>query len=368
MSFLEGLRQNLIVVKPTTDEEAREKVKVIVENESEFPSKFRPAIRYALLAYTTNPNPRGFLLSLYSSLVRFFSCSSLIGDAGIPTDSPESLNDRVDTAEEVEVLLRCFPEILTNKIDIVKVESRYMDGSFLVSTQFFPNPMSSLMIQENAVSFVPLFAELGIEIGQFKERDRGGLNCAGFNVFYPLLTSRVPILVQMREKGLVEKEDTCDLMMSLLSEQYGNEAFDFIEERLLLLVEWNPTIFMDCGKYTYLLHSYQFQIAYSKQIGEIHRLIIKLGMTNCPKTLLGFVFHKEKDRKAAQTLQNRTYFEASCKGHTEWIKQIVHDEVLQSIEKNELRDFIFAAATNDDISLDGLYTLIRYDPIALFRN
>ncbi len=378
MRLLERLRQKPVVAKPATEEEAGEKVKLIIAHESEFPRKFRPAIRHALLVDTTIPDPYAFLGSVYAAVVTFFRCESLTEETDISRiGSPGSLNDEVDTAEEVEVLLRCFPDILTETILIIGATADLEEDEGDTWFRFFPNPISSLTFQENAVSFVPLFVELGIEIGGFKERERGGLTSASFNVSAALLNSNIerclPILVQMKEKGFIEKEDTCDLMISLLSNDFldellfPDETVDFKEKRFRLLVEWNPTIFMDCGNYTYLLHSYELQVAQCEQVGEIHKMIIKLGMTQYPKTL-GFVFHKMKHRNVIPTWWNRTYFEVSCTLCCEWMKRIVHDEILQSIGKNEMLEFIFTAATNDEMSLDGLYTLMRYDPMALFRS
>eukprot|EP00533_Pseudo-nitzschia_delicatissima_P014932 CAMPEP_0197268336 /NCGR_PEP_ID=MMETSP1432-20130617/4113_1 /TAXON_ID=44447 /ORGANISM="Pseudo-nitzschia delicatissima, Strain UNC1205" /LENGTH=363 /DNA_ID=CAMNT_0042733377 /DNA_START=636 /DNA_END=1727 /DNA_ORIENTATION=+ len=360
MKLLERLRQKLIVVNPTTEEEAREKVKLIVEHTSEFPSKVRPAITSMSTQYNIEPDAEAFLATLYLALTRFFSCESV--ETGEPAlfVPPQSLNDEIDTAQEIELLLRCFPNLLTTKLFMFKVEGRVGGDlhGYVVSLNYFPNPVSTLLIQEKAISFVPLFVELGIEIGGFEERERGGLACENFltKLFYSTFEQALTILVQLREKGLVEKQEECDVMSSLLSAKNEGNPLDFIETRLRLLVEWNPTILMNCDNHTYLLHFYRFTDRNKDQ--RIHQAIIELGMTHYPEHL-GFVFHKMIN-------QDFNYFAVSCSsGQTEWMKRIVCDVILRSVQRNTLHDYILAAATNDEISLDGLYTVIRYDPIAL---
>lgn len=365
MSLLERLRQNLIVVNPTTEEEAREKVKLIIEHTLEFPSKIRPAITATSTLYNIDPDGEAFLATLNLALTRFFSCESV--ETGEPAlfVPPQSLNDEIDTVEEAELLLRFFPNVLTTEIFMFKVEGMVrgdMHGDqhgFLVSLTCIPNPVSTLLIQEKAISFVPLFVQLGIEIGGFEERERGGLVTASIltELFDSTFEQALPSLVQLREKGLVEQHEECDLMSSLLSAANDDKPLDFIETRLRLLVEWNPTILMNGDNHTYLLHFHRFTDWNKDQ--RIHQAIIELGKTHYPEHL-GFVFHK--------MINNRdlTYFSVSCSsGQTEWMKRMVFDVVLRSVERNTLRYYILLAATNDDISLDGLYTLIRYDPIAL---
>eukprot|EP00533_Pseudo-nitzschia_delicatissima_P007155 CAMPEP_0116101778 /NCGR_PEP_ID=MMETSP0327-20121206/12988_1 /TAXON_ID=44447 /ORGANISM="Pseudo-nitzschia delicatissima, Strain B596" /LENGTH=374 /DNA_ID=CAMNT_0003593755 /DNA_START=249 /DNA_END=1373 /DNA_ORIENTATION=+ len=360
LSLLERLRQKLIVVNPTTEEEEREKVKLIVEHKSEFPSKLRPAITSTSTLYNIEPDAEAFLATLNLALTRFFSCESVETGGPALFVPPQSLNDEIDTAEEVELLLRCFPNVLTTELFMFKVEGRVGGDlhGYLVSLNCFPNPVSTLLIQEKAISFVPLFVELGIEIGGFEERQRGGLACESFltQLFYSKFEQALPILVQLREKGLVGKQEECDLVSSLLSAENDGKPLDFIETRLRILVQWNPAILMNCDNCTYLLHFYRFTDRNKDQ--RIHQAIIELGTTHYPEHL-GFVFHKMIN-------QDLTYFAVSCSfRQTEWMKRMVCDVILRSVQRNTLRDYILAAATNDEISLDGLYTLIRYDPIAL---
>lgn len=87
----------------------------------------------------------------------------------------------------------------------------------------------------------------------------------------------------------------------------------------------------------------------------IFEMIFELGMSHCP-TDLGFVFHN-------------TTFEYACKYFgTEKMARMIDDKILSTLGQNSnetLQALVFAAATNDKISLDGVYTLFRHDPIAL---
>jgi len=77
---------------------------------------------------------------------------------------------------------------------------------------------------------------------------------------------------------------------------------------------------------------------------------------------LGFLYHTHKN-----------VFELHCATFgTETVFEIVCDKISRVLEKSDgsakittLRDLVIAAATNEEISLDGLYTLLRYDPNTL---
>jgi hypothetical protein len=88
--------------------------------------------------------------------------------------------------------------------------------------------------------------------------------------------------------------------------------------------------------------------------------MFELGMSHYP-TKLGYVFY-------------RNTFGIACKSFgTQTVVQLIKDKLSSFLKQNDnnnknhklsLRALVFEAATDTHISVDGLYTLIRYDPIA----
>ena len=112
---------------------------------------------------------------------------------------------------------------------------------------------------------------------------------------------------------------------------------------------------------------------------------------------LGFVFHKSifEDHKSI--------FEHACKLFgTKWVVQMVHEKLIMAMQHHSnshgckfkrgseidndndidsnrkdcdrnisynrnitCKDLVFAAVTNDDISLDGVFAILRYDPTVI---
>ena len=95
---------------------------------------------------------------------------------------------------------------------------------------------------------------------------------------------------------------------------------------------------------------------------SIHfEIAFELGMAYHPLEL-GYIFYQTKDDSFPQR------FWDACKAFgTKRVSEMVRNKIMKRLEpnSNKLRETRLAAATNSDISLDGLYTLIRLDPIAL---
>lgn len=350
-TLLEQLRTNSVVVSPNTPEECWEKARLIIEHKSEFPSTLRPVISNAALRFHSSI---GFLSQLDIAVIVFFANECVLD--GTTSFEWQGRDNEVDTDEEVELLIRLFPRVLTEKVIVADTNMKY------VLVNYFPNPVASLLFQEKVASFFPLFAELGIEVDRFKEEDRFSMN----NLFGFLQSNSkdfLSVMKKLKEKGLVEKNDTCALMLSLFSGRYDKFPHDFFETNLRFLIDWNPNILVKCGRPINLLHTYAYFQHCEKDV-RIFEVIIELGMSHYPWEL-GFVFHK------ITTMENsshRTFFEIASIHGPEWIKDTVRDKILRTVgETNttKLQDLVISAATNDEISLDGLYTLIRYDPMTL---
>lgn len=444
-TLLEDLRKQLVagnILEPTTEEEAEQKMNLILAHKAEFPSKLRAAIREASevsehpaqnqlfggeddssmesrssgesipskkrisrfflrccrLQTTRRRRPRTrtqpeiflrkvynavkifFLGAMYRDYDRFQTLHWLLGWNGLDSD--------VDTEAEAELAIRCFPKILN--------QTSHLERTGLHRAR----PIHMLLSHARAVSFVPLFAELGVELGRFKTEEKGGLACSNMSVVGQLLCNRIAltvessrahfrgeapdttevdkrslaVLVRLGERGLVTKEDiySCgyDLIIDLfVAASYREPAF--IEKRLRLLIDWNPTTLTEFGgKGGYNLldtyfrwNNYHDKWNFYEEHVEVRifELIFELGMFYFPLEM-GYVFHN-------------TTFQLACERiGTEKVGEMIHSKLLKTLAESKqrkkksnkkrvtLQSLVVSAAANGDISLDGLYTLVRCDP------
>ena len=371
-SLLERLRQQHVVVDPTTEKDARQKMNLIIEHRSEFPLNLRESIRESLGEEHSECQPEMFLSEVYKSVKAFFFGRSNRNNDESDDESESTfkwwygLDSDVDSEEEVELAIRLFPNILT-------------EGYFSFSSLNGCYPIYVSLMCLKALFFIPLLAELGVELGRFKEKERGGLTCFMKSVLFQLFSNVIlrndldeelsekldeastAILIRLKEKGLMKKEDIYrfDLTNLLLYRALYKKTLR-IEKRFEFLINWNPSILMECGRGNNLLNHYVCRLCYTNEgclrpdTVQRFQAIIELGMYHFP-TELGFVFH-------------RTTFRLLCERlGTKKVAQIIDIEILRTLEQknNTLKALVFAAATNDAISLDGVYTLFRRDPIAL---
>jgi len=365
-SLLERVRQGLVTTNLTTDEEKCQFNRLIVEHQSEFPSNIRPAIIGA--AVYAEKRFDHFECVLFEAVVTALAGLPFRGQLqmyvydNVPTEEEvelirdqwrrdrvmfateewNGLNSDVDTEEEVELMIRCF--------------------SF-ISRCFF----SFLTCSAKSVFFVPLCIEVGHELGWLS-------NDAWLDVLEELVNKSegpsaeldeksLAVLIRLKEKGLVKKGCECKLICWLLYSLHNERSISFIETRLRLLIAWNPiTLRFRSYPHTQYPSLYLFLNEFVEIKNEapnfrIFEVLIELGMTHYP-TKLGCVFFENN-------------FGSACKifgAHR--VTQLIEDKLLSflnQINGNKalaLRALVLAAAIDDDISIDGVYTLLRYDPIA----
>jgi len=383
-SILERLRMKLVVVDPTTEDDEREKMKVIIQHESKFPSKLREAIQGAA---EENESPDVFLSKVYKATTAFFFGQPYRVDGEnenenehnqeegtvLPCDWWHGLDFDVDTEEEAELAIRFFPSVLTEEY---RSQSSSMRGS---------HPIYILMTSSKALSFVPLLAELGADLGLFTEKQRGGLGCTFRGVFFQLVCNTIrkdkfeeegsgkldelstAVMMRLKEKGLMKKEDIFNhnLVNLLLLKKAVYDDKLFIEKRFRFLIDWDPYILMECVSSSYLLYHF-VRLLGATNNGQIlpgnlqkFRLILELGLLYFPLEL-GFVFHKNKFY--------RSTFSLACeKFGAEPITELIDDEISNYLKQNKNRqqDMLCSAASKNEISLDGFYILFRRDPIGI---
>ena len=296
------------------------------------------------------------------------------------------LDQNVDTEDEVELTIRCFPKILTQTTHL---ERTGLHHAF---------PIHMLLSDSKTVSFLPLFCQLGIELGRFQEKEKGGLECSNsISVVSQLLCNRIAstaeasraqyrgqspntkkvdqkslvVLIHLWEKGLVTNGDIrwFQLIIDLFVAASYREL-DFVEERLRLLIDWNPDILLECDAKmgsnllyaSCIWNDFHHKLRFCGERAEmrIFEVIFERGMHYFPSQI-GFLFHKDT-------------FQMACKRiGTKRLKQMIYDNLLRTLEQsrsdesgarkqNTLQTLVIAAATDEAICLDGVYSLIRFDP------
>jgi len=425
---LEELRneaQSMVVVNPTTENEARKKMDLIIKHRSEFPSGLREAITEASrsASKTTSdsneePTPELFLSEVYEAFKSFFFGKRIALDNDDDTDDNNSiendieeserevnvvpfswwhgLDSDVDTEEETELAIRVFPNILMEKQKQSPLSS--MNDCY---------PIYMLLVCSKSLPFIPLLAELGVELGRgrFVKDERGGLTCFMRNVIFNLIHNNVlrddhdkdesssekvdelsaAVMSRLKEKGLLEVIDIYeyDLVEMLLywsdkkkkryisRQRKTSKRRHEAKQRFRVLIDLNPSILVECGgRGKSLLRHYLRDFlsgtdgCESKERVSLptFRMIFELGMSHFPKEI-GFVFHD-------------TNFELSCEIFgIEMVARIVDNELSSNLDrrentkndKNITQDLVVAAVSNCKISLDGVYTLFRRDPMMMLR-
>ena len=291
-----------------------------------------------------------------------------ITDTRTVDEGYDGLDSDRDSEEEVATAIRCCPEVLTRR-----------DDRF----GWYPIQCSMCMIDEGnkvvcnlkAVSFVPLFARLAIEFRSFDETERGGLlveDGEGDNVLQDLLNSSsnlslddhrhqhvdttvVAVLIRLRRSGYLVQED---IQQYYLMHQLC-QATHLPEQRFRFMTEWCPSALLR-----------------TNLSGE---LPFHWGTHNIRKfrvVLDGYFrfYPRWKGINALFTIDNDgdTPFLLAC-------EELTHSKVMEVVEELLVRytanngrvntnyntnngNAMILAASDDTISLDGLFFLIRRQP------
>lgn len=231
---------------------------------------------------------------------------------------------------------------------------------------------SNYGINLKAVSFISILAQLGTELNQFPEEQRGGLLChpgsslneRTFGALLEVYSSSDEVnqlvdivcltqLIRLRRMNLFKKEDLRDF--NLVEFMYSQ---DFAERRYRFLIEWDPTLLLDAreGEWCPLNGT-----AYNSVRG--FQLVFELCIRYYPKTLgIRLLF------KIEHLCDSETSFSRACETHgRDKVMKIVENTMNNSDISINTVEALFLAAIDDNIYLDCVYLLLKRQPDVLAR-
>ena len=278
-----------------------------------------------------------------------------------------------DTEDEVEAAIRCCPEVLARKAE------RYGYPIKCLTIMRGNNSASSYFINTKAVAFVPLFARLAIEFHVFEEDERGGLltNNRMINVLKFLVehshagpwprvqideqqqerldTTLLAVLTQLRQLNYFVKDDIQEYnLVHGLCKKWNY----FAQHRFRFLIEWDPSSLLQTE-------------------GDLGTLPIHYVTNNLRsfRVVLDSVIRFYPRWKGINTLFQKTNsfvwrvpFELACDKLTRAAVMNVVEETLVRYTTNDglvndnFGNAMILAATDNRISLDGLFFLIQRQP------
>lgn len=403
MGLLEKLRRKIVVLDHYKGSGVLAlKRDLILKHIHEFPSKFQPFITEAkqtadaIFLHLRQSKEEIFERRVFHSASDFFAGQDLVRQKvykNLSEDEWLGLDSDIDTEDQVELLIRLYPNLLTESRRIWK--DPYGNGAY---------PILNLTRTAKSVSFVPFFAKMGLELDLFFKA-RGGL-CHTYgnqrvNVLHELLSNSsnkhlrhancgkaalanldekcLAVLARLQEDGLVKESDVYSLLFYLLNTgETGSRSMDFFETRLRLLIHWYPTTLMQIHSSSspFYLDPFPFATASPRlprhpvllqELLEFEgyispplklrafKVLFELGMSYYPEQL-GFVFHGSTFGRACRIFG------------VERVSKMIDDQIVAGLNQNTntmgLHSLVLAAAADDEISLDGLYTLIRCNPAA----
>ena len=282
--------------------------------------------------------------------------------------------------EKVEAAIRIFPEVL----------SELDDGCFPILHRAIRS--RSDICNLKAIPLIPFLSELGTELGQFREEERGGLlrTCDdGTNVLYNISCTNIKpgskqdreevedccldVIKRLRGKSLFVKEDIQEF--NIFNGLFTVDNGYFAYKRFEYLVEWDPIpLAMPCNPENGTWLPIHFSTE-EEFIDEQFIPVLEAGMKYFPEKL-GFVFCE-----GTQTLEGEdsgdepdvvsgTPFQLACERFgREKVAELVEDCIDGCFAAATIRteSLLLSIAADDSFHLDGLYTLLRKDPAAVSR-
>jgi hypothetical protein len=298
----------------------------------------------------------------------------MLCDNDINSDNYRGLDCEQDTDEEVEAIVRFFPEVLTRTKDFEGVGNLYPIQ--LLSLSCARNEDDIIWgCNVNAVSFVPLVARLAMELGLFEEEERGGLLCNGENVLNDFMLSDqsninnrehhepiddkyLQVLIRLRNMGFFKKEDI---------QRYGllhilcSRTHYFAERRFRFLVEWDPNALIHPNIYGNL----PIHFASHSSSVQGFRMVFEYGIRYYPnKKGIHLLFRKKNN--------GVTPFQLACeKFGYEQVMEVVEETLIRSSSSDDtpinITQALLSAAIDEKVHLDCVHFLLRRQPDVLVK-
>lgn len=388
--LMNKLRRNPYRSGPQTRNEVQQFMDLMVQNAREFPTKLRSAIATAkTLAEnfdedSDNDESSGdgvrpetkaeyFLQKVQVAALAFVFGFPIPPNLNFGTVDSSLLdpgwygpNIDVDTPDQIELAIRIFPITLRTK--------QILDARDLIWTTL----PAFFLTSAKAVPFFPMLADLYTEYGRSDDFDIVDLSCELLdntcrNRRYfkentlELHEVSLAALLHLREKGFLHGNDGENLEILerfLCRAFFSNKSASFIERRLRHLIEWEPDILVVSCMYneSYLMiHLYDENKDNTgrKLERRLYEFVLEQGALHYPKHVLGFGLHGQNLNLACQIFG------------TKEVDEVVNDKIKhalkQSNNKSTIQEWVLKAAMDNLISLDGLYTLIRFDPSAVMN-
>ena len=325
---------------------AGQKLELLEKHKLEFPSKLRPVIDQNLDNNWRWRDNAEDAFPVIENNVKVFFFGRKVNGIG---DLSDSLNSQVDTEEEVELLMRFFGFLQIN---------RY-------TTSFFYSSILEMMSTEpQAQRFIPLYVRIwgvpyeGLGIPKAVLILLGGsdndLDDENSDAFIGLECLLNDLNEPISRKHL--EEIICCIL------RVGEKDVSLMQSRIRFMIRWRPSLLKSC-RYS-LVHLIVYSIKYSRfsfdreVVWELYRLVAELSLHYYPKDL-GFIFHGE-------------VFKAACdKWGEDRVRALVSDVIIKTLDWMEpsqqvtFVEIAFDVAINKYIHLDGLYTLLCINPVAI---
>jgi len=368
-SLLEELRKMICWTEEPTNNEER-LMEVVLRNQALFPSRLRPIItrvRNTVAVDITDTEAQLFCKYLTVSVEAFLKGLLRLNDGwnGPAKD--------IDTEDQIELVIRLFPNVLEKNALLFMLASSAKSVSFI--------PLVADLIDEFVETQVhfglcPGLCPLPIyELVSELLNNTRAKKCTGIDAD-ELHEESLDALVRLRERGHIEDEDVMRICAknSNLWRGATQKSLEFAERRLRLLIEWNPSVlkpdyFKNLTPFTDVTFSRVDRVDYfTPLLGllweekgfdiRLFETVWDMVMLHYPEQVLGFVLHGLNLKMACETWGQENAMQV--------ISRRIRSALVQSGEESHNEAFstkvLIKAATDDLVSLDGLYTLIRFDP------
>ncbi len=325
----------------------RRKMYTILQRRAELPIPLRSIID----EMDHTEKPKAFLMNVEFELYKFLS-----GING-------SLDGERDTVDQVELAIRLFPNVLSRR-------------NFRMSF-----PVHCLFRSIKSVSFVPLFARLGTELGDFRPRERGGFVLGTFsNCFHKLASSceDVPIndptgqeLMDRKFLEIIQELRTIDFMKEsdIVDYWYMIDTLcqqkHFPTRRFLYLVDWNPRSLLKPNRENAILDALlsRFLLNDDTKSLEGAKMLFGVLMRYYPYDL-GFLFDKTTREESTSAFEI-----ACCEFGWNPILSILNNCVNRQIQLDPhftQKALVRMGSSHADRS-EAIYFLIRNSPIIVHQ-